>query len=54
MKQSDIIPTTKKCPKCGNTYLMTFPRQNEKVCLDHEKYVRMPWKLDKGQRRDYE
>jgi hypothetical protein len=54
MKQEDIVPTTKKCSVCGNTNLILFPRENEKICLDHEKYVRMPWKLEKGQVRDYE
>lgn len=54
MKQSDITQTTKKCSVCGNTNLLTYPRQNEKVCVDHHPYVRMPWKLEKGQKHDYE
>ena len=53
MKQSDITPTTKSCPKCGNTHLLLFGRENEKVCVDHNPYVVIPWFLTKEQKEDY-
>ena len=43
--------TTKKCPECGNTYLILLRSSNEKICMNHKpKAVVIPWFLDEGQR----
>jgi len=53
MKQSDIKPSTKACPKCGNTYLLLFGRENEKICTDCNPHVSIPWFLTDKQKEDY-
>lgn len=41
--------TTKICPECGNTNLVELREYDEKVCIDHNPYVRIPWYLEEGQ-----
>lgn len=45
--------TTKKCPVCGNINLVELGRYHEKVCVDHNPYVRIDWYVDKGQKPLY-
>lgn len=42
--------TTKKCPECGNTKLGLLPSFNLKVCINHKKFVWIPWYLEEGQK----
>lgn len=42
--------TTKKCPKCGATNLILLATQNHKVCVNHKKFVIIPWYLEKNQK----
>jgi hypothetical protein len=53
LKQEDTRPTTKACPECGNTHLALFGRENEKICVDCDPHVRIPWYLTEGQKEDY-
>lgn len=39
--------TTKKCPKCGNTYLMLLRTLNLKYCPDCN--TEIPWFLEPNQ-----
>ena len=48
-----MTDTTKICPKCGNTNLVGLGRYHEKVCTDHNPYVRIPWYTDEGQKPLY-
>jgi hypothetical protein len=41
--------STKKCPKCGNTWLLELRTMDMKICVDHVKVVRIPWFLEEGQ-----
>lgn len=43
------INTTKKCPQCGNTFLVEISRHGIKICGDHEEHIAIPWALSKGQ-----
>ena len=45
-----MTETTKKCPVCGNTNLILLSSQDSKVCTDHDKHVKISWKLDDGQK----
>lgn len=53
MKQEEKI-STKQCPRCGNTFLLTFTSLNLKVCTDcvdeNNKHIRIPWYLEEGQK----
>jgi len=40
--------STKACPVCGNTDLLTFTSQNKKICVDCR--TEIPWKLEEGQK----
>lgn len=39
--------TTKQCPRCGNTKLVTFPSLDMKKCTDCGEVIQ--WHLDEGQ-----
>jgi uncharacterized protein (DUF983 family) len=40
-------PSTKSCPKCGNTHLILIRTQNHKYCSDCD--TKINWHLDEGQ-----
>jgi RNA polymerase subunit RPABC4/transcription elongation factor Spt4 len=40
--------STKQCPNCFNTHLLTFSTLNKKVCTDCDTVIE--WKLDKNQK----
>lgn len=46
--------TTKLCPVCGNTNLVTIRQYATKVCVDHNPYVRIPWYLSENQKPLFE
>lgn len=40
--------STKQCPNCGDTHLLTFPSRNKKACVScHTEFV---WFLEEGQK----
>lgn len=53
MKKSDIIPTTKSCPKCGNTRLVLFTVDNYKQCTDCVPHKKIPWYVTGDQKKGY-
>ena len=54
MKIDKTKLSTKACPKCGNTHLILFSRDNLKVCADCEPYTKIPWFLEAGQKGGFE
>lgn len=44
--------STKVCPDCGCTALLTFISMNMKICADCKK--ELPWNLDPGQKPLFE
>lgn len=46
--------TTKMCPVCGNKELVLLEKSNYKVCVDHNPYIWIEWRLDKGQKPLFE
>ena len=40
--------STKVCPKCGNTQLLTFTSRNKKACTDC--HTEFGWYLEEGQK----
>ena len=41
--------TTKKCPLCGNEWLVLLPSLNKKVCNNHVPVLCIDWELEEGQ-----